>query len=152
MWHVAVDFRHMASTLGPMPTISLLALPYDDNFYLIDFVKRGVPARALVELAEAFHTTVPNLAARVAISRRTLERRLADNARLTTEEAERAVRLARLYAKAKDVFEDDEEAANWFSDRIPSLAGHTPFELCASEAGAREVDQTLGRIEHGVFA
>jgi putative toxin-antitoxin system antitoxin component (TIGR02293 family) len=95
---------------------------------------------------------MPTLAAAVLIPQRTLERRLAVNSILKTDEAERALRLARLFAKAKDVFEDGNEAAAWFAEPLSVLDGKTPLELCATEAGAREVEQTLGRIEHGVFA
>ena len=43
-------------------------------------------------------------------------------------------------------------AAAWFGEPLSVLGGQTPLDLCATEAGAREVEQTLGRIEHGVFA
>jgi putative toxin-antitoxin system antitoxin component (TIGR02293 family) len=49
------------------------------------------------------------------------------------------------------VFEDRDEAAAWFSEPLNELGGKTPLECCALEAGAREVEETLGRIEHGVF-
>jgi putative toxin-antitoxin system antitoxin component (TIGR02293 family) len=142
----------MADTMRQMPNIALLAIRYDDNLHVVDVLKRGIPARALASLAEALKLTMPTLAAAVLIPQRTLERRLAVNSILKTDEAERALRLARLFAKAKDVFEDGNEAAAWFAEPLSVLDGKTPLELCATEAGAREVEQTLGRIEHGVFA
>ena len=147
-----LDFRHMADNICQMPNIALLTIRYDDNLHVVDVLKRGIPARALASLAEALKLTLPTLAAAVLIPQRTLERRLADNAVLKTDEAERALRLARLFAKAKEVFEDGGEAAAWFGEPLSVLGGQTPLELCATEAGAREVEQTLGRIEHGVFA
>jgi putative toxin-antitoxin system antitoxin component (TIGR02293 family) len=147
-----LDVRHMAVKLSQMPNIALLTIRYDDNLHVVDVLKRGIPARALASLAEALKLTMPTLAAAVLIPQRTLERRLAVNSVLKTNEAERALRLARLFAKAKDVFEDGDEAAEWFGEPLSVLGGHTPLELCATEAGAREVEQTLGRIEHGVFA
>jgi putative toxin-antitoxin system antitoxin component (TIGR02293 family) len=147
-----LDVRHMAGKLSQMPNIALLTIRYDDNLHVVDVLKRGIPARALASLAEALKLTMPTLAAAVLIPQRTLERRLAVNSVLKTDEAERALRLARLFARAKDVFEDGDEAAEWFGEPLAVLGGQTPLELCATEAGAREVEQTLGRIEHGVFA
>jgi len=144
---MALHFGHM-----PPPAISLVEFPYADNLRVADLLCRGIPARALRGLASALGLTVPQLATAVMIPRRTLERRVADNALLKIGEAERAVRLGRLYAQAASVFEDPEAAAEWFSEPIPALGGKTPLELCATEPGAREVEQTLGRIEHGVFA
>jgi putative toxin-antitoxin system antitoxin component (TIGR02293 family) len=136
-----------------MPSVSLLTFPYDDNLRVAGLVEQGLPARALRALAEALNlSSVGALAPTVNIPRRTLERRLAQNAVLKLDEAERAVRVARLFAKAVDVFEDRQEAAAWFSEPLSELGGKTPLECCALEAGAREVEQTLGRIEHGVFS
>ena len=94
---------------------------------LVDVLKRGIPARALASLAEALKLTMPTLAAAVLIPQRTLERRLAVNSVLKTDEAERALRLARLFAKAKDVFEDGDEAAEWFASEDDS----SPFSFVA---------------------
>jgi putative toxin-antitoxin system antitoxin component (TIGR02293 family) len=55
-------------------------------------------------------------------------------------------------AKAREVFEDASAAADWLTEPLRALGGHTPVELCATDAGAREVEQTLSRIEHGVFS
>ena len=142
----------MAGKLSEMPNISLLSIRYDDNLHVVDVLKRGIPARALVSLAEALKLTMPTLAAAVLIPQRTLERRLAANSVLKPDEAEGALRLARLFVKAKNVFENRDEAAEWFGEPLSVLGGQTPLQLCATEAGAREVEQTLGRIEHGVFA
>jgi len=34
----------------------------------------------------------------------------------------------------------------------PALAGRTPLAVATSELGAREVENLLGRLEHGVFS
>ena len=143
--------RHLADRIRHVPALSLLQFPYHDNLRVAELVRRGVPARALTGLADALHLSLGGLTAAVQIPRRTLERRLADNAVLKVAESERAVRIARLLARATDVFEDGDEAAAWFSEPLNELGGKTPLECCALEAGAREVEETLGRIEHGVF-
>jgi putative toxin-antitoxin system antitoxin component (TIGR02293 family) len=142
----------MAEILRQKPTMTFAAIPYSDNLKVAEIIARGIPARALRELAAALRLTLPEVAEAVCIPRRTLERRVADNARLNLAETERAVRLGRVLEKARDVFASEGEAAAWLTEKLPALGDRTPLALCATEAGAREVEQTLGRIEHGVFS
>jgi putative toxin-antitoxin system antitoxin component (TIGR02293 family) len=135
-----------------MPPMTISDLPYSNNLLVADLVRQGIPARALKSFAETLKLNLTDIAQVVHIPRRTLERRIADNARLRTPESERVVRLGRIYAKARDVFEDGEEAARWLIEPLESFAGKTPLELSSTEPGAREVEQILGRIEHGVFS
>jgi putative toxin-antitoxin system antitoxin component (TIGR02293 family) len=147
-----LDRRQMADHNSQVPTLTFASIPYADNLKVAAIIDRGIPARALRELAEGLGMSVPAVAAAVRIPRRTLERRVGRNARLTFDETERAVRLGRVMAKAREVFEDASAAADWLAEPLRALGGHTPVELCATDAGAREVEQTLGRIEHGVFS
>jgi putative toxin-antitoxin system antitoxin component (TIGR02293 family) len=147
-----LDTRQMADHICQMATVTFASIPYTDNLKVAAIIDRGIPARALRELAEGLRMSVPDVAAAVRIPRRTLDRRVGQNARLTFDETERAVRLGRIMAKAREVFEDASAAADWLTEPLRALGGHTPVELCATDAGAREVEQTLGRIEHGVFS
>lgn len=142
----------MADNVRQMPTPAL-AIPYEDNLRVDGIVRGGVPARTLREIAELLKIDLDMLAAAVRIPRRTLERRLAASSTvLPFDEGDRTVRIGRLLARATDVFEDKDEAAKWFTERSEMFAGASPLELCATDAGARAVEQVLGRIEHGVFA
>jgi len=67
-------------------------------------------------------------------------------------ESERAARLMRVFVRAVDVLNSEDKARGWMSQSLAVLGGHTPLSLMASEQGAREVEQVLGRLEHGVFA
>lgn len=138
--------------MPPLARIRFSRIEYADNLRLAELVQEGIPARALEDLAESMHLPLQTLADAVQISRRTLERRVADDSRLKPDESERALRLGRLFALGCDVFEHDEFAAEWFAAPLPALHGKTPLDLCRTEPGAREVEQLLGRIEHGVFA
>lgn len=150
-----IDLSHLALILRHMPPsleVTLATLPYRSNFRLAALVREGVPARILTELARALRITPSVLAGIVQIAPRTLVRRLATNARLKPDETERALRVGRLLRKAEDVFEDKDAAARWFNHPLRVLSGQSPLSLCATEPGAREVEHTLGRIEHGVFS
>ncbi len=54
-------------------------------------------------------------------------------------------------AKALDVFNDPLSAAYFLTDPNRALGGKSPLECLATEAGRLEVEQVLGRIEHGVY-
>jgi putative toxin-antitoxin system antitoxin component (TIGR02293 family) len=135
-----------------MPTLTIADLPYSNNLRVAEIVREGIPARALKSFADTLSLNLADMARFVVIPRRTLERRMAANALLRTGESERVVRLGRIFAKAKEVFEDSNEAANWLNEPLESFGGQTPLQLTSTEPGAREVEQILGRIEHGVFS
>jgi putative toxin-antitoxin system antitoxin component (TIGR02293 family) len=131
---------------------SLLSLPFDDNLALAGVVAKGIPAAYLPGLASALGLAPSALAGLVNIAPRTLARRMEKNDLLKPAEAERTVRIGRLVKHATDVFGAAAPARAWFQRPLRNLGGRTPLELCATEPGAREVEQALGRIEHGVFA
>lgn len=71
---------------------------------------------------------------------------------LTTFESERLVRFARLFGQACEVFDKDEEAArDWLKTPNSGTANEPPLAYADTEFGAREVENLLGRLDHGVF-
>src|SRR5256885_7645172 len=86
------------------------------------------------------------------VPKRTLARRRAANERLTIEETDKALRLARIAAQAERVFGAADKAHRWLRKAKRALQGETPLAYLASEAGARVVEDMLHRVEHGVFA
>ena len=87
----------------------------------------------------------------VNIAHRTLTRRQKEG-RFKTDESERVLRIARLYDKAVEVFEEKSIAKQWFKIPSKALGGKTPLEYADTEPGAQEVFDLLGRVEHGVFS
>ena len=71
--------------------------------------------------------------------------------RLTTTESERIVRFARLFGLTLEVFEDEETTREWLKTNNPGTANESPLSYADTEFGAREVENLLGRIDHGVF-
>ena len=132
--------------------MTITDLPFSNNLRVAKVVRDGIPARALKSFASTLNLNLSEIAEIVLIPRRTLERRMAENARLRTPEAERVVRLARVFSKAREVFEDGAEASEWLTEPLDALGGESPLQAINTEHGAREVEQILGRIEQGVFA
>ena len=71
---------------------------------------------------------------------------------LNSEESAKVIRLARIIERADDVFDSLDKAVDWLKTRNSSLSGLTPLSLVDTDVGAESVLDTLGRIEHGVFA
>ena len=62
-------------------------------------------------------------------------------------------RVERVFAAALALFEGDEAAARrWMGRPQPAFGGVMPSEYAKTEAGAREVEDLIGRLENGVFS
>ena len=85
------------------------------------------------------------------IPKRTLARRKASNEPLSSEETDRAYRLARISAETDRVFANPDKADRWLRTPTPALGGRAPLELLKTEAGACVVEELLGQIDHGMF-
>jgi putative toxin-antitoxin system antitoxin component (TIGR02293 family) len=67
-------------------------------------------------------------------------------------EIDRASRLARIVELSERVFGDTEKSSRWLRKPRSKLAGQTPLELIATDAGGAVVEEMLHRIDHGMFA
>lgn len=117
----------------------------------IQIIRQGVSSDAVDSLAKILRVTQAELAAALHIPARTLARRKKAGM-LNSEESAKLVRLARVVGRATEVFDDLEAAIDWLKSSNAALSGATPFSLLDTEIGAESVTDTLGRIEHGVFA
>ncbi|HEU4588652.1 MAG TPA: antitoxin Xre/MbcA/ParS toxin-binding domain-containing protein [Gemmatimonadales bacterium] len=121
---------------------------------LAALVRAGLPAAALdhllAELAEG-GSPVSDVY-RVVGSARTLQRKRTQRARLSVDESDRLARLARLVVRAEEALGDRTNAVQWLIRANRALGGNRPLALLDSDAGARAVEQVLGRIEYGVYS
>lgn len=117
----------------------------------IPLVRRGLPAASLDALVRQTRIARTDLAEALAIPERTLARRKREG-QLSPEESAKLVRLARTVERAEEVFEDAVAALAWLRQDNAALGGVTPLSLLDTDLGADAVLDTLGRIEHGVFA
>jgi putative toxin-antitoxin system antitoxin component (TIGR02293 family) len=119
---------------------------------LIREVMDGFPYQALAAFVSATGLELAKIAELIGIPDRTLARRKAAG-RLSSQESERLLRISRLFEKAIDLFEGDRTAAvKWMSTPRAALDTQTPLEYSRTEVGAREVEDLIGRLEHGVFS
>jgi putative toxin-antitoxin system antitoxin component (TIGR02293 family) len=117
---------------------------------LIARIKQGLPLKTFEQLCK--HLAIPEkeLCRILKIPPSTLARRK-KNGQLSFEESERVVRIARLYDKAVEVFKQAGLGRKWLKEPAWALGDVPPLEYADTELGAKEVEELLGRVEHGVF-
>ena len=135
-----------------MARVTSKEIPLHDNLRMAELVAAGLPTQALREISGSLGIQMSRVGPLVNIAPKTLQRRLQAGGRLKPAESERVVRLMRLVARAHAVLGDEAKARAWLERPLRELGGKTALELSATEPGAREVEQVLGRLEHGVFA
>lgn len=114
-------------------------------------VRRGLPYAALEALMKGLGLTREQVAEALHLPERTLARRKKER-RLHPDESDRLFRLARIAAQAAGVLGSTEKAARWLQKPNRALGGRVPLSLLDTDAGTREVEEVLGRIEHGVVS
>ena len=115
-------------------------------------VRSGLPASTVATLAEALSLHRTQVAERLSIPPRTLSRRLASRSRLTHEESDRTLRMARVVALAKEILGSEEKASRWLGNPNRALGGRVPFDLLDTDVGVRSVEEVLQRIAYGVYS
>lgn len=116
----------------------------------VEIVRAGIPADALRTLTKKTQTSMATVGEIAGIDRSTLMRRLRSKGRLKPDESDRVLRFARTFALARHALGDDARA--WLHRKSRALGGIKPIELLDTDSGARQVENVLGRIEHGVFS
>lgn len=116
---------------------------------MIPWLRGGVDASVYQTLREILAISDRQLSRIVRIPPRTLKRRL-KYGRLEPDESERVARVGRLLLRAVEVFEDLEKARRWLRKPQVALGDETPLDHADTEPGARQVEDLLGRIEHGI--
>lgn len=117
----------------------------------VSVIRQGISSAAVDSLARTIRVTQSELAVALGIPERTLARRKKEGI-LNSEESAKLVRLARVVERAQEVFEGLDAALDWLKSPNAVLSGATPLSLLDTDIGAEGVMDTLGRIEHGVFA
>jgi putative toxin-antitoxin system antitoxin component (TIGR02293 family) len=129
----------------------LLGLKAASALDLIGHVERGLTFNSVEQLRQKMGIPMKAMAELLQIKSRTLLRRR-EEGRLHADESDRLLRALRLFSRTVDLFEGNEAAARrWLLAPQRALGGAVPLEIARSEVGAREVEQIIGRLEHGVF-
>src|SRR5216110_3574282 len=118
---------------------------------LIQRIQKGLRFSELKTLQDTLDLPFEKLAAKLSISRSTLQRRKAAG-RLSPDESDKVMRFSRLLEHATKVFGHIDKARAWLKHPQYGLGGAVPLDYAETEIGAREVDNLLGRIDYGVYS
>jgi putative toxin-antitoxin system antitoxin component (TIGR02293 family) len=118
---------------------------------LIHQIQKGLRFSELKTLQDTLDLPFEKLAAKLCMSRSTLQRRKTAG-RLSPDESDKVVRFSRLLKHATTVFGDVERARAWLKHPQVGLGGAIPLDYASTETGAREVENLLGRIDYGVYS
>lgn len=144
----AVAGLSAASVLGGDPVLH--ALPRSALEW-IALVRHGISAGSVDAVVRVMGIGQSELSRALDIPERTLARRKKEGV-LSSDESGKMVRLAQVIERAVEVFEDEQAALSWLKNPNAALGGSSPLSLLDTELGSLAVSNTLGRIEHGVFA
>ena len=120
--------------------------------YWVERIVAGLPVAEFDALRKMLSLSVEAMAHKIGISVATLSRRRTQKLPLDQNHSDRLMRYARLYWLSVDFFNGDTKTArDWLARPARALNAQTPLDFAETEMGAREVEDLLGRLEHGVY-
>lgn len=160
-WHVRIDkmaslryrnfMRHASQASSSHLAGRALGLRAETSGDLIRQLGRGFSFDAMRVLESRSGIGLTEIASLIGLPPRTFARRKASG-RLTSDESEKLLRISAVFEQAVELFEGDRAGAlKWLTTAKKTLGNETPLEYSRTELGAREVENLLGRLEHGVF-
>jgi putative toxin-antitoxin system antitoxin component (TIGR02293 family) len=144
MADLAPSTRHIVEILGGPGILRVSSVAG-----LLARARAGFPFASLSAVASGFAIGSEEMTAILDLPERTLARRKREK-RLRADESDRLLRLGRIVALAEDVLGNRSKARHWLHDRNRALGGATPLSRLDTDLGAREVENILLRIAHGV--
>jgi putative toxin-antitoxin system antitoxin component (TIGR02293 family) len=142
------SLRRVKHRSGPGNSLGLAG---DNTAQMIQQVRKGFPYTALTRFQKRSGLEAGVIADLVQLPQRTLMRRKAAG-RLRPDESERLLRISGVFDKAVELFEGKtDEARRWLTTPSKELDDTPPLDFARTEIGAREVENLMGRLEHGVF-
>lgn len=112
-------------------------------------IRAGLPASAFDGVARVLSLTSSELAQKLGISLRTVNDQKRKLARLSRENSEKLVRIARVQKLAKKIFTTDQAVSQWLALPAPALEGVAPLDLLDTDLGTREVEGLINGLAYG---
>ena len=145
---IMVTAERVAKTLGTSRALRRKGITAEE---LQAQVRTGLPYSALEAVASGFQIGMGDLITLLHVPARTLARRKRQK-RLRADESDRLFRLGRIAALAEEVLGNRERAIGWLHQPNRALGNAVPLRQLDTELGARQVEDLLLRIAHGVYS
>jgi putative toxin-antitoxin system antitoxin component (TIGR02293 family) len=117
----------------------------------ISIIRTGIPKQAMTHLMDIADISLTEMASIIHTSDRTL-RRYTPQQKLSQDQSERMVEMARLYSRGEEVFGTMEKFKEWMDTSLLPFGNKKPKAFLDTSLGIAMIMNELGRIEHGIFA
>lgn len=115
-------------------------------------IEKGLSVSTIDKFKEVIDISDVQFSAILGVSTKTIGRfRKSRSSKLPVPVGDRLYRIANIYTKAKEVFENNDLAQEWLTTPQIGLNNQIPLDLLITEIGAREVEDLLSRIEYGIL-
>jgi putative toxin-antitoxin system antitoxin component (TIGR02293 family) len=118
---------------------------------LVARVRKGLTPGVGRRVTEAYGISQSDLARIVHVTAKTIQRQQVKGI-YNPVISDALFRLADVFARAKEVFGNENEAREWMHEESTALGNVTPWSLLDTAAGEDMVIRELGRIEHGIVS
>jgi putative toxin-antitoxin system antitoxin component (TIGR02293 family) len=125
--------------------------PRERGGQLVDIGPHSVSWSSVIGFSARLRIELTELLRLIGVTERTAVRRKAEGY-LKPDEADRLLRIGRIFAEATRVLGDERRAAGWLSDPSPMFYDAPPLSFLDSDGGTQAVFEELGRIDYGLFA
>lgn len=143
----------MATATALLGGRKVIGAVLENDLDVHEMLRRGLPRAALSRLVGNLHVIgVGEASEAVGVSLRTLQRhKHAPVAPLNLEQSGRTWKFAEVLAKATRVLGSQDEAEAWLRRPAIGLNQRRPVDLLTTPAGAKLVEDYLGRLEYDVY-
>jgi putative toxin-antitoxin system antitoxin component (TIGR02293 family) len=141
--------------------LSIGSLHRADPMERVELARAGVPAAALGVIARDMGIARDKLYTTIGVPRATMERKVRDQRRLSPDESERVLGVARLVALVEQMvgaagaapaFDAARWVAAWLDTPLPALGGERPASLMDTAAGREIVAGLVAQLQSGAYA
>jgi putative toxin-antitoxin system antitoxin component (TIGR02293 family) len=118
---------------------------------LYQLINKGIPKSAVNAFSQNLDIPLTSIAPMLNMSYKTLTRK-EEAEILDSAVSSQLYEVASVYAKAIEIFQDQDKVTRWFNKENKALRGEHPFALLNTITGIRLVSDVLGRIQEGVYS
>ena len=153
---VSAYFKWFLASKPSNDPVAWVELTADDqplsDFTAVEMARYGVKKASVDILAEHLGINKKKLAEDIlSLSVKTIERK-APADKMDKQTSSHVIEIARVIRHANHVFEDESKLKLWLNTDNRSLAGRKPSALLDTLTGINLVNDTLTRIEEGVYS
>lgn len=127
----------------------------------VGFIRQGVPASRVEELAEAMHVPRERLSGILRLPSSSVRRKIRQDATLSIEQSERVIGLMSLIGQVAVLVEGSGDpqgfdavrwVGEWLEQSVPALGGDRPADYMGTLSGQALVSNMLIQSQAGAFA